>query len=261
MSETTVPNPAPEAVPPAAPQAQAAASKPNPGRPARQDSKGPQGQQGQKRRGGRDGRQGGRGPGGKPARPLHPVLVQLWELHPRVFGASVRPLKLGVFEDLMARHPGAFSKEDLKQAIGQHVRSTRYLEAVALGQARHDLDGQALEPVAPEHVQHAIVEVWRRRQGRDAAAARAWARVRLVHAIEASGLDREAWLERVRTNDASTQELVDEAFAELAGQAARREALVRAYKASGQQDVDAFAEMYGLDAALVRDALARDQTA
>lgn len=196
-------------------------------------------------------------PGARPARPLHPLLHQLWELHPRVFGPRPRPLKLGVFEDLMARHPGAFEKDALKQALGQHVRSTRYLVAVAEGEPRCDLDGQPVEPVAPEHVQHAVVEVMRRRQGKDAAQARTWARGRFVLAIESSGLDREAFLARVRTQDEALLALIDEAFAEVAAQAARREALVRAYRASGQTDVEAFADMYGLDAALVRDALAR----
>ena len=200
------------------------------------------------------------GRGGRGARPVHPLLQRLWELHPRLFGARFRPLKLGIFEDLMARHPGAFPKEDLKQALGQHVRSTRYLEAVAGGDLRHDLDGQPVEPVAPEHVQHAIFEVYRRRAGRDAQAARTWALARLVQAIDASGLDRDAYLERARTQDAAALTLIEEAFAELAGQAARREALVRAYQASGQS-VEAFAEMYGLDVALVRDALARAGTA
>lgn len=194
------------------------------------------------------------------ARPVHPLLQRLWELHPRLFGARFRPLKLGVFEDLMARHPGAFAKEDLKQALGQHVRSSRYLEAVAEGDARHDLDGNPVEPVAPEHVQHAILEIFRRRQGKDADKARAWATARLVRAIEATGLERDAYLERVRTTDATALELLDAAFSELAGQAARREALVRAFRASGQE-IDAFAEMYGLDAALVRDALARTAAA
>ncbi len=192
----------------------------------------------------------------KAPREVHPLLQRLWELHPRLFGARFRPLKLGIFEDLMSRHPGAFQKEDLKQALGQHVRSTRYLEAVASGDLRHDLDGQPVEPVAPEHVQHAIFEVFRRRAGRDAEAARTWARARLVQAIDACGLDRDTYLERVRTQDDTALALIDEAFSELAGQAARREALVRAFRASGQAP-EAFAEMYGMDVALVRDALAR----
>ena len=202
------------------------------------------------------GKRSGKAAGHAPARPLHPLLQRLWELHPQLFGARFRPLKVGIFEDLMARHPGAFAKDELKQALGQHVRSTRYLEAVASGDQRCDLDGQPVEPVAIEHVQHAIVEILRRRQARDPAKARTWARARLVQALDASGLSREAHLERVPTRDALTLELVDEAFAELAEQVARREALVRAFKASGQP-VEAFAEMYGLDAALVRDALAR----
>jgi len=210
-----------------------------------------------KRRARRAGKPGAQGQGPRAPRPVHPLLQRLWELHPRLFGARFRPLKLGIFEDLMARHPGAFQKEDLKQALGQHVRSTRYLEAVAGGDLRHDLDGNPIEPVAPEHVQHAILEVFRRRQGRDAQAARTWARARLVQAIDASGLDRDAYLERVHTQDTTALALVDEAWAELADQAARREALLRAFRASGQP-LEVFAEMYGLDVALVRDALARE---
>ncbi len=195
--------------------------------------------------------------GARAPRPVHPLLQRLWELHPRLFGARFRPLKLGIFEDLMVRHPDVFQTEDLKQALGQHVRSTRYLEAVASGDLRHDLDGHPIEPVAPEHVQHAIFEVFRRRQARNAEAARSWARARLVQAIDASGLDRDAYQARVHTQDPTALALLDEAFAELASQAARREALLRAYRASGQA-VEAFAEMYGLDVARVRDALARD---
>ncbi|MEY2617960.1 MAG: hypothetical protein RL522_962 [Pseudomonadota bacterium] len=242
MSETTTPNaPVAEAAPTSAPASsrtrQAAGAGASAAKPRSQDR-----------------------PGARAPRPVHPLLQRLWELHPRLFGARFRPLKLGIFEDLMARHPGAFQKEDLKQALGQHVRSTRYLEAVASGDLRHDLDGQPVEPVAPEHVQHAILEVFRRRQGRNAEAARTWARARLVQAIDASGLDRDAYLERVRTQDATALALVDEACAELAGQAARREALVRAYRGSGRS-LEAFAEMYGLDVALVRDALAHAGTA
>lgn len=245
MSDSTPENPnvtataAPAPAPERADRAQAAAS-----RPAR-------GARGKKS-----------GPARKaPVREVHPLLQRLWELHPKLFGARFRPLKLGIFEDLMASHPGAFAKDDLKQALGQHVRSTRYLEAVAEGEPRCGLDGQPVEPVALEHVQHAILEVLRRRQARDPVKARAWARAQLVRALDASGLTREAYLERLPTRDALALELVEEAFAELSAQAARREALVRAYRTSGQASVEAFADMYGMDAALVRDALARSETA
>lgn len=190
----------------------------------------------------------------RPQRPVHPLLQRLWELYPRLFGARFRPLKVGTFEDLMARHPGEFEKEELKQALGQHARSTRYLESVASGDQRHDLDGNPVEPVAPEHVQHAILEVFRRRQSRAPEQARTWAVARLVQAVQASGLARDAYLERVRTQDATALSLLDEAFAQLAEQAARREALVRAFRASGRS-ADEFAEMYGLDPAVVQEAV------
>ena len=79
-----------------------------------------------------------------------------------------------------------------------------------------------------------------------------------MQAIQACGLDRDAYLERVRTSDATALALLDEAFAEIAEQTARREALQRAYRASGRS-VDEFAEMYGLDAAVVRESLGEAQ--
>jgi ProP effector len=94
------------------------------------------------------------------------VLEQLFALYPKMFGARFLPLKLGVYQELLALHPDDFKKEDLKLALGQHARSTRYLEAVAMGAQRHDLNAPAVEPVAPEHVHHAILEVFRRRQVR-----------------------------------------------------------------------------------------------
>ena len=45
--------------------------------------------------------------------------------------------------------------------------------------------------------------------------------------------------------------MLDEAFAELGEQVAKREALRRAFEASGRS-VEEFAEMYGMDPATVR---------
>ncbi|AMO23163.1 hypothetical protein GCM10027034_43780 [Ramlibacter solisilvae] len=185
---------------------------------------------------------------------VRPVLERLFQLHPKLFGARFLPLKLGVFEDLMARHPEGFRKEELKAALGAHARSTRYLEAVASGAKRHDLDGNPVGEVAPEHVHHAIMEVFRRRQARSPDA-RSWLQVRLVRAIEASGLSREAYLELVRASDETALEALNEAFAEIGSRVARREALRRAYAASGQS-VEAFAEMYGMKPGEVRKLLA-----
>ena len=192
-----------------------------------------------------------------PPRPrqAHPVLEKLFELHPQLFGARFRPLKIGVFDDLLVRHPDAFQKEDLKVALGLHARSTAYLESVATGQQRHDLDGQPVAPVAPEHVHHAIMEVFRRRQVRTTEDLRPRVVSRLVAAIGASGLTPLEYAERMRTQDATSNAILDEAVAQLAQASAKREALSRAFQASGLS-MEAFAEMYGMDAKEVARTLA-----
>lgn len=179
-------------------------------------------------------------------RTIHPVLQQLFELYPKMFGAHFLPLKLGVFQDLLALHPELFKRDELKVALGLHARSTRYLESVAAGLQRHDLNGEPVEPVAPEHVHHAILEVFRRRQARSNQDLRPFVRVQLMEAIEASGLSREDYAQRVRQQDEASNALLDEAFAELGKQAAKREALLKAFEASGRS-VAEFAEMYGMD--------------
>ena len=180
------------------------------------------------------------------ARQTHPLLQTLWELYPVLFGARFLPLKLGVFEEMRAAHPDKLPPEDLKVALGLHTRSNRYLEAVASGLPRHDLAGQPVEPVAPEHVHHAILELYRRKSTTpQEPAARERAIVQLAAAVERSGLDRDVYRERFGQHEAS-RPLLDEALAMVGQKAARQEALVRAFKASGKS-VEAFAEMYGME--------------
>ena len=191
------------------------------------------------------------------ARKVHPALEKLFELYPNLFGARFLPLKLGVFQDLLEKHPDDFKKDELKVALGLHARSTRYLEAVAAGHPRHDLDGTVVEPVAPEHVHHAILELHRRRAQRSGEDLRPQLVARIARAVEASGLDREAYAVLVRSRDEETNAVLDEALAELAREGAKREALLRAFEASGRSSEHEFAEMYGMDADEVARTLAR----
>ncbi len=185
----------------------------------------------------------------KPAAPrrTHPLLEQLAQWHPHLFGATLLPLKRGIFQDLLAAHGEAIDKDALKLALSIHTRSTRYLTAVAAGQQRHDLQGQPVEAMAPEHVHHALLEVFRRRQQRGGEDLTAKLRGRIVQAFEASGLTREDYDKRVRGRDEQANALLDEALQEAAARAAKDEALLRAFEASGQSP-EAFADMYGLPA-------------
>lgn len=209
-------------------------------------------------------RQGGQAPRGPQApradapRPprSNPTLEKLAEFYPHLFGQVFLPLKRGIFHDLLAAHPDVIQREALKEALAQHTRSTRYLTAVAAGQPRHDLQGQPVEAMAPEHVYQALLEVFRRRQARAGEDLRPRLRDRIVQAFEASGLPRADYAELVRSRDEAANALLEEALAEAAARSAKDEALLRAFEAGGQP-VEAFAEMYGMDARAAARALER----
>lgn len=215
----------------------------------RTDRPGPHG----RRNGGRHGgpRQGARG-GAKqgqapklPKGPSHPVLTQLAELEPTLFGDKPLPLKRGIFHDLMAAHPGVFEKDALKAALGLHTRSTRYLVVMASGQQRHDLQGQPVEVVAPEHRYHALLESYRRRHARTGEDVRQKVYAHILKAAEDSALSPTDYAALVRGKDEAANDILDAAMAELDSRLAREEALLRAFTASGQS-VNDFADAYGL---------------
>lgn len=177
---------------------------------------------------------------------VQPVLEKLFELYPQLFGAEFLPLKLGIFQELLAQHPEQLERASLKTALSVHTRSTPYLQSVAAGKQRHDLQGVAVEAVAPEHVYLALLELFRRRQSRSAEDLRPRLRRQLMAAFEASGLTRQDYRSRVPGQDADANTLLEEAFAERDQQLARQEALLRAFESSGKTAAE-FADMYGLD--------------
>jgi len=185
-----------------------------------------------------------------------PVLEQLFGLYPHLFGAEFLPLKRGIFQDLLARHPEVFQRDSLKAALAVHARSTPYLQCVAAAKARHDLDGVAVEEVAPEHVYQAVVELHRRRQARTQEDLSPKLRAQLSAAFEASGLSRQDYRERVQPADETIAAVLDEALSESAGRIARQEALNKAFEASGKSPRE-FAEMYGVqERDVIKSALA-----
>ena len=191
-----------------------------------------------------------------PKSEVMPTLEQLAALYPALFGAQFLPLKRGIFQDLMDANPGTFEREALKAALSLHTRSTLYRSAVSSGAHRHDLLGQPVEPMAPEHVHHALLEVFRRRQARSPDDLRPKLRQRIAQVFLASKLSAVDYADLVRSRDDEANALLDEALAEAQAQAAKSEALQRAYSTSGKT-VEAFAAMYGLDPQAVARTLAR----
>ncbi len=184
----------------------------------------------------------------KPARAatVQPVLEKLFELYPHLFGAEFLPLKLGIFQELLAAHPEQFQRDTLKLALGTHTRSARYLQSVAAGNKRHDLQRAPVEDVSPQHIYLALLELFRRRQSRARVDLRPTFREQLMAAFDASGLSRQDYQSTVQTNDEEATLLLEEAFAERDHWRAKQEALVRAFEASGKP-LEEFADMYGMD--------------
>jgi len=177
---------------------------------------------------------------------VQPVLEKLFELYPHLFGAKFLPLKLGIFQELLANHPEHFKRDSLKAALGVHTRSTRYLQSIAAGNKRYDLQGVAVDNVASEHVYLALLELFRRRQARVKDDLRPHLRTQLMAAFEASGLTREEYRSRVQSKHAQAHILLEEMFAELDQMLAKQEALLGAFEKSGKT-LEEFASMYGLN--------------
>lgn len=186
--------------------------------------------------------------------PVQPVLEKLYELYPKLFGAEFVPLKLGIFQDLLARHPEHFERARLKAALAVHTRSARYLQSIAAGKPRYSLDGEAVGAVAPEHVYLALLELFRRRQARNPQDLRPRLRQQLIQAFEASGLSKQDYLTRVQGSGQEACRQLEEALAERDQRLARSEALRNAFTSSGKA-VAEFAQMYGLDPADVANLL------
>ncbi|MGA7588706.1 MAG: RNA chaperone ProQ [Rouxiella badensis] len=87
------------------------------------------------------------------------VIAFLAERFPLCFSAEgeARPLKIGIFQDLVERVQGeeSLSKTQLRSALRLYTSSWRYLYGVKVGAQRVDLDGNACGVLEEQHVEHA----------------------------------------------------------------------------------------------------------
>ncbi|MXP48747.1 RNA chaperone ProQ [Pantoea sp. Eser] len=87
------------------------------------------------------------------------VISFLAERFPHCFSAEgeARPLKIGIFQDLVERVQGEInlSKTQLRSALRLYTSSWRYLYGIKAGATRVDLDGNACGVLDKQHVEHA----------------------------------------------------------------------------------------------------------
>lgn len=86
------------------------------------------------------------------------AIQLLTDAYPAVFDRSnVRPLKIGIQEDLVADEK--VTKNKIKRALASYVRSLQYLRAVREGADRIDLNGQAAGTVTASESEHAKQQI------------------------------------------------------------------------------------------------------
>ncbi|EAR7458918.1 RNA chaperone ProQ [Salmonella enterica] len=87
------------------------------------------------------------------------VIAFLAERFPHCFSAEgeARPLKIGIFQDLVERVGGEMnlSKTQLRSALRLYTSSWRYLYGVKPGATRVDLDGNPCGELEEQHVEYA----------------------------------------------------------------------------------------------------------
>ncbi|CAK9884853.1 MAG: RNA chaperone ProQ [Candidatus Erwinia impunctatus] len=87
------------------------------------------------------------------------VIAFLAERFPLCFSGKgeARPLKVGIFQDLVARVQGemGLSKTQLRSALRLYTSSWRYLYGIKSGSVRVDLDGNPCGELDEQHIEHA----------------------------------------------------------------------------------------------------------
>jgi len=86
------------------------------------------------------------------------------EVLPRTPDDEALPLKVGIYDDLVALLPADNdTRKAFRRAMGKYARSFRYLDAVASDCAmRHDIDGNPVGPVSELDRHSASLELYRR---------------------------------------------------------------------------------------------------
>ncbi|UTW13311.1 ProQ/FINO family protein [Marinobacterium rhizophilum] len=97
------------------------------------------------------------------------ALKLLMETYPKTFSRTgVRPLKIGIQEDLLADEK--IAKNKIKRALASYVRTLSYYRSLQAGAARIDLAGEAAGEVSEQEAEHAkgkLKEINRQRRERD----------------------------------------------------------------------------------------------
>ncbi|WP_111978503.1 RNA chaperone ProQ [Algibacillus agarilyticus] len=87
------------------------------------------------------------------------VIAYLAEQFPNCFSVkgNAKPIKIGIFKDLAEEvdKEGKVSRTILRTALRKYTSSWRYLDSIKEGAMRVDIQGNEVEAIEAEHVEHA----------------------------------------------------------------------------------------------------------
>lgn len=115
---------------------------------------------------------------------------QLMEAHPAVFSKPCKPLRIGVFDDLMRAHEGQISKKTLCKFMRMHTSHTGYLMGLASGGPRYALDGSKDGVITEMERENARTRITQQEAREDARGMAIRERSLTLKDFEASGLGR-----------------------------------------------------------------------
>lgn len=175
------------------------------------------------------------------------------QLYPEVFGSHIRPLKIGIANDLMAAHP-ALPKKLMHTILGGHTRRVAYIAALAAGGPRYALDGTPSGEVTEQERSDARARLKTIRESKQENQLAEKARSQILKDYEANTLSFAEFAEhRGMSHDQLTSD-PDKARHERARRHAARLKLVESYKSSGL-DIETFAAKSGKSVAQVTRAI------
>jgi sRNA-binding protein len=87
------------------------------------------------------------------------LLAERWPLAFSIREQKRRPLKVGIYADIIAAIDGAATPADIAASLKQYVASTKYLERVRTGKPRAGLDGLPAGKVTAEEEQFAKIQI------------------------------------------------------------------------------------------------------
>lgn len=162
---------------------------------------------------------------------------------PAVFGPIPKPLRVGIYNDILGNLGTTDATKALRGFLALHTRSRTYLETVARGGARYALDGTVDGEVAP----HEIVDANSKLKKLDDDVQAYALRAQFLKVVIASG---KSLAEYAKANgmelDKATSDY-DRASYEREVRRNERRKIVKAYMASGAS-LDDFATQRGISA-------------